>query len=370
MKTTVLATLALSLTASALAALPSLKDAYKDDFLIGTALNPYRTESLDGEIPSFIESQFNAATAENAMKWGPIHPGPGIYNFDDADRFVEFCEHHHIKVIGHNLIWHSQTPKWVFEDDKGLPVTREVLLARMKEHIFTVAGRYKGRVLGWDVVNEALNEDGTLRDSPWRRIIGDDYIVKAFEFAHEADPQAELYYNDYAIENPAKRAGAVAIVRQLKAAGAHIDGVGIQEHVSLVWPTLAELDDSISAFAAEGVKVVITELDVSVLPEPDMGNADVGRRFIMNTPELDPYRYGLPPEMQEKLAARYAELFGVYLKHRDVVTRVTLWGLDDRDSWLNNFPVFGRTNYALLFDRMNRPKPAFQTVIDAAKKAQ
>ncbi len=369
MKTLPLALIGLAASVvSASAALPSLKDAYKDDFMIGAALNAYRVEVDSGPVAELIASQFNSATAENAMKWGPIHPLPGLYDFADADRFADFCQVHGIKIVGHTLVWHSQTPKWVFEDDNGAPLTREALLERMREHIFTVMGRYKGRVYSWDVVNEALSEDGTLRDSPWRRIIGDDYIVKAFEFAREADPQAKLYYNDYGIENPAKRAGAVAIVKMLQQAGARIDGVGIQEHVSLVWPQAQELDASIRAFGEVGVKVAITELDVTVLPDPDMGNADVGRRFIQNTPALDPYVAGLPAATQTKLAERYAELFGVYLANKDVVERVTLWGLSDRESWLNNFPVFGRTNHPLLFDRHLKAKSAFFAVIDEAAK--
>jgi len=344
---------------------PTLREAFKDDFLIGVALSARDCAAADSPVTSMIASQFNTATSENAMKWERIHPAPGLYTFDDTDRFVAFCQRNGLKVIGHNLLWHQQVPAWVFEDDEGNPVTRDVLLARLRDHIMTVAGRYRGQVVGWDVVNEALNEDGTLRDSPWRRIIGDDYIVKAFEYAREADPGAELYYNDYYIENPDKRAGALTIVRQLKSAGARIDGVGIQEHVSLAWPTLKELDDSIRAFAELGMKVMITELDVNVLPDPAAGSAEISRR-IANSPELDPYTTGLPPEIQEQLARRYADLFGVYLKNRDVVTRVTFWGLNDRDSWLNNFPVFGRTNHPLLFDRDNKPKPALKAVIDAA----
>jgi len=370
MKTTTLAFLGLSATVftACAAALPSLKDAYADDFLIGAALNAYRVEVDSGPVAELVATQFNCATAENAMKWGPIHPLPGIYDFSDADRFADFSEAHGMKIVGHTLVWHSQTPKWVFEDENGQPLTREALLARMRDHIFTVMGRYKGRVYSWDVVNEALNEDGTLRDSPWRRIIGDDFIVKAFEFARQADPQAKLYYNDYGIENPAKRAGAVAIVKMLQQAGARIDGVGIQEHVSLTWPSREDLDASIRAFGELGVKVAIIEFDVRVLPDPDMGNADVGRRFIANTPALDPYVAGLPEQMQKKLADRYAELFGVYLANKSVVERVTFWGLTDRESWLNNFPVYGRTNYPLLFDRHLKAKPAFFSVIGEAAK--
>lgn len=341
----------------------ALKDAYKDRFLIGTALNTRDVANVNSPKGTLIKTQFNAITAENAMKWDAINPSPGQYRFDDADQFVEFGTKNGMFIIGHTLVWHSQAPQWIFEDAKGAPLTRDALLARMREHIQVVVGRYKGRVQAWDVVNEALEEDGSLRDSPWRKIIGDDYIAKAFEFAHEADPAAELYYNDYSIENPAKRAGAVKLLNKLRESGVRIDGVGLQEHVSLTWPPLDNLDASITAFGELGLKVMITELDVNVLPDTkNAGIADVGRSEKAD-PALDPYTKGLPDEMQHKLARRYADLFGVYLKHRGVVTRVTFWGVNDGDSWLNTWPINGRTNYPLPFDRKNQPKPAFDALI-------
>jgi endo-1,4-beta-xylanase len=183
-----------------------------------------------------IAAQFNTISPENALKWQSIHPSPDTYNFDQADQYVAFGEKHKMFIVGHCLVWHSQTPRWVFEDAQGKPLTRDALLERMHDHIKTVVGRYKGRINGWDVVNEALNEDGTMRQSPWYRIIGDDFIVKAFQFAHEADPNAQLYYNDYSLENEAKRKGAVELMRKLKAAGVPITGIGLQGHVRIDGP--------------------------------------------------------------------------------------------------------------------------------------
>jgi endo-1,4-beta-xylanase len=271
-------------------------------------------------------------------------------------------------IVGHCLVWHSQTPRWVFQNDAGEPLTRDALLARMRDHIMTVVGRYKGRIGGWDVVNEALNEDGSMRQSPWYKIIGDDFLLKAFQFAHEADLKAELYYNDYNLENEAKRKGAVELIRKLKAAGAPITGVGLQDHNKMDWPTAKQESDTIEAFAALGMRVNITELDVDVLPRTTAQNtADIAATAAGNA-QSNPYAAGLPDDKQQALAQRYAELFDVFVKHRASIDRITFWGVTDAGSWLNNFPTRGRTNYPLLFDRQGKPKPAFDAVRKAAEK--
>jgi endo-1,4-beta-xylanase len=240
------------------------------------------------------------------------------------------------------------------------------MLARLRDHIHTVVGRYKGRILGWDVVNEALNEDGTLRRSPWFNLIGEDYIVKAFQWAQEADPAAELYYNDYSVENAPKRAGAVALIRRLQAAGIRVAGMGLQGHNKLDWPTAAQQDSTIAAFAALGVKVMITELDIDVLPRAQNAQtADVSQRAALGAGQ-NPYTAGLPDSVQQRLTRKYAELFGIYLKHRGTVSRVTFWGVSDGDSWLNDWPVRGRTSHPLLFDRNGAPKPAFDAIVRLA----
>ncbi|HEX7892952.1 MAG TPA: endo-1,4-beta-xylanase [Terriglobales bacterium] len=349
---------------------PTLKDAYNGCFLVGAALNPSQFTGENARQAALIKAQFDTISPENVLKWERVHPQPDKYNFGPSDQYVDFGQQNHMFIIGHTLIWHSQTPKWVFEDANGNPVSRKVLLKRMRDHIQTVVGRYKGRVNGWDVVNEVVSDDGTMRQSPWMKIIGPDYIEKAFEYAHKADPKAQLYYNDYSLENDVKRKGALELVRKLRAKHVPITGVGLQDHVSLDWPTTQQINATIDGFGKLGMKVMITELDVDVLPWPTpQQTADVSLRVASN-PQLNPYRDGLPDAVQQQLANRYADLFRAYASHCGVVTRVTFWGVNDGDSWKNGWPVRGRTNYPLLFDRNDQPKPAFNAVIEAAPKKQ
>ena len=348
----------------------TLKEAFRGIFRIGAAVNQNQFDEKDARDVAIIAAQFDTISPENALKWASIHPRSDGYNFGPADRYVAFGEKYKMFIVGHNLVWHSQTPGWVFKDDQGAPLTRDALLERMHDHIRTVVGRYQGRIGGWDVVNEALNEDGTLRKSPWLNIIGDDYIAKAFQFAHEADPAAELYYNDYSLENEPKRKGAVELVKKLKAQGIAITAVGLQGHDQLDWPTGKQQSDTIEAFAALGVKVCITELDVDVLPRNAPGNsADVSATSAGGA-GMNPYTAGLPDAVQQELARRYAELFEIFVKYRATVSRVTFWGVTDGGSWLNNFPMRGRTNYPLLFDREGKAKPAFDAVMGTAKGAK
>ena len=365
------ATLAAILAAACIAtaqAPTSLKDAYKGDFYIGAAINAAQISGQDLQGDAIIADQFSSISPENCLKWEIVHPAPGKYDFALADQYVAFGEKHHMFIVGHNLVWHNQVPAWVFHDDKGNLLTRDALLARLKDHIDTVVGRYKGRIQTWDVVNEALNGDGTLRQSLWYKIIGPDYIAKAFEYAHEADPQAQLNYNDYNIENEAKREGAIRLVKQLQAEGIPIHTVGIQDHDSMTWPTIEQEDAAITAFGKLGVKVAISELDVDVLPGAMRQQTAEVTVNIAQDPKLNPWPNGLPAAMQQQLARRYADLFRVFLKHRDVINRVTLWGVTDAQSWKNDWPVKGRTDYPLLFDRAGKPKPAYFAVIEAAKQ--
>ena len=346
---------------------PALKDAYKDYFLIGAALNEAQVSGTDSCEVALIKAQFNTVSPENILKWGFVHPEPNKYDFGPGDRYVEFGRKNRMFIVGHNLIWHHQTPAWVFQDDKGNPVDRVTLLARMREHIWNVVGRYKGKIGGWDVVNEALDEDGTLRKSPWLQIIGEDYLLKAYQFAHKADPQAQLYYNDYLLENPQKREGAIALIKKLQSQGVHIAAIGLQGHYRMTWPTTAEVDETIQVFSSLGLKVMITELDMDVLPPATRSQAaEVGMNFELQA-KLNPYTNGLPDSVQQTLAKRYADLFAVFLKHRDSITRVTFWGVTDANSWLNFWPVNGRTSHPLLFDRHCLSKPAFDAVIQAVR---
>jgi endo-1,4-beta-xylanase len=339
----------------------ALKDLVPKNWVIGAAINQNQSDGRDTVAVDLITRQFNTISPENLLKFQSLHPEPDRYTFDGADRYVAFGQQRGMVVIGHNLVWHSQTPRWAWDGENGALADRATMLARMRAHISTVVARYKGKIRGWDVVNEALNDDGTMRDSPWYRGIGDDYIAQAFTFAHEADPDAELYYNDYNLATrPAKRAGAIRIIKDLQQRGIRIDAVGEQGHWRLDTPPPAELDQTISDLRATGVKVMITELDVNLLPPttPTPGQPP--------SPESNPYANGLPDSVQQALARYYADSFRVLLKHRDAITRVTFWGVSDGDSWLNR----GRVNHPLLFDRQRRPKLAFDEVVKVLTTAR
>ncbi|MEP6999718.1 MAG: endo-1,4-beta-xylanase [bacterium] len=347
----------------------ALKDVFKNDFRVGAALSPRQFNETDTAAVRLITAQFNTTSPENVLKWEAVHPRLGVYNFGPSDAYVAFGERNKMFIVGHTLAWHSQTPRWVFEDSTGKPLTRDALLARLHDHIQNVVGRYEGRINGWDVVNEALNEDGTMRQSPWQRIIGDDFVIKAFQFAHEVDPKAELYYNDYNLATPAKRGGAIALVKRIKDAGIPVTAIGSQDHHKLDWPSAALVDSMFTAFAAAGVHANVTELDIDVLPRATQSNtADVALRAQAQA-RLNPFAAGLPDSVQQVLAKRYEELFAVYLAHRDIIDRVTFWGVTDRDSWLNGWPVPGRTNYPLLLDRNGKPKPAYEAVVALARRS-
>jgi endo-1,4-beta-xylanase len=341
----------------------TLKEAFKDDFLIGVAINQKQFDNADQRGDPIIKSQFNAISPENILKWESVHPEPGKYDFSEADHYVEFGEQNHMTIVGHTLVWHNQTPRWVFQDTNGLPVTREVLLERMRDHIQTVVGRYKGRIRIWDVVNEALQDNGTFRKSPWEKIIGDDYIEKAFQYAREADPDAILRYNDYSLENMPKRNGAITLIKKLQAEGIPVTAIGLQDHVKMDWPTVEQEDATISDFAKLGLKVMITELDVDVLG----GKRTAEITEMAHQGGSNAYTNGLPPSVQQALAKRYADLFGVFVKHHDNISLVTFWGVTDGDSWLN---MRGRVNHPLLFDRTGQPKPAVDAIIKVARQAK
>lgn len=344
-----------------------LKDVVGKHFLIGAAVNVAQASGMDTAAARVVTENFNAVVAENCMKAEVIHPFENQYDFTQSDQFMAFAEKNHLTATGHNLVWHSQQPDWMFVDSQGKTVSRDTLIARMHRHIATVVGRYKGRLLGWDVVNEVLNDDGTLRQSPWLKIIGPEFIELAFRFAHEADPDAELYINDYSLSNPAKREGMCRIVRDLLAKGCRVDAIGMQSHCGLDYPSLDDYEASLNAFAACGVKVMVTELDIDVLPRPKhFSGADVNQNFQFDA-QLNPYTHGLPKKVYKQLEQRYLDLFEIYKRHSDVIERVTLWGVTDAYSWLNGFPVRGRTNYPLLFSRDYKAKPVVDKIIKMFK---
>lgn len=350
------------LAACSLAAAPgdqTLRQAAGNRFLVGCALSP--NDLTDPKHAALIGKQFSVLTAGNDFKPENLQPSLGRFTFDAADQFVAFAQANDMKVVGHTLLWHSQAPKFLFQDESGQPLPREQALANMKEHITKVVTHFKGRVIGWDGVNEGVDDAGPyLRQTPALKAIGEDYIQKAFEYAHAADPSVELYYNDYNIEKPYKFPKALRLLTALKDANVPIHGVGIQGHY-LVSDTKAidELDKAIGAFAELGLKVMVTELDVDVLPRKASG-ADV----TLREQGADLYKDGLPADVAQKQGQYYADIFKVLLKHPGVVTRVTFWGTHDGTSWLNNWPVRGRTNHGLLWQRDLTPKPAFNAIID------
>jgi endo-1,4-beta-xylanase len=345
----------------------TLKDAFAKDFLIGAAISDDAVSGKDSNAAAIAEKQLGSITSENMMKWQYIHPRPNEYSFAPADRFVEFGMKNKQFIVGHTFVWHYQTPGWVFAGSDGNKPSRDVMLSRMKEHITTVVGRYKGKVGGWDVVNEAIDDKGGLKKTPWLTFIGEDYIAKAFEYAHEADPNAELYYNDFLLDSPVKRDTCVRLVKDLQARGLRIDGVGIQGHWGLSFPAPKDIEAFIDAMQTLGVKAMVTEMDIDVLPSAtNYQGADLSVKVELQK-QLNPYADGLPDSVQQKLANRYASLFAVFVKHKNTVSRVTIWGISDKTSWLNNWPVNGRANYPLLFDRNYQPKPAFFAVIKTAK---
>ena len=341
-----------SSTHSTSAVSKGLKDHYKKYFPIGVAVSP---RALKTDEANLILQQFNSLTPENAMKMGPIHPRENEYSWKDADSIVAFAQRNNLRVRGHTLCWHNQTPRWLFVDADGKNVSKEVLLQRLKDHITTVVNRYKGKVYAWDVVNEAISDkkDEYLRPSLWYQICGEEFIAKAFEYAHAADPNAILFYNDYNEISAVKREKIYRLVKSLKDAGVPIGGVGLQGHWAINEPSEMQLDSTIKKFADLGVKVQVTELDISVYPKEH--NARERKAEDANTQ--------FTPEKENAQLEKYKMCFKLFRKYRDVISGVTFWNISDRDSWLDNFPVRGRKDYPLLFDKNLQPKKAYWEVV-------
>jgi len=346
---------AILLNGSALAqsaqARKGLKDHYMNYFPIGVAVGP---RSFTGSDSTLIVQQFNSLTPENAMKMGPIHPEENRYYWRDADSIVSFAQVHGLRVRGHNLCWHQQAPRWMFRDSLGNTVSRELLLRRLKDHITTVVSRYKGRIYAWDVVNEAIDDDSTkfLRNSPWYQICGDEFITKAFEYAHQADPGAQLFYNDYNTERPEKRERVYRLLKQLRDAGVPITGVGLQGHWSIYEPSAKDLRDAIERYASLGLKIQITELDISIYPWEK-------NRRARQPGESDTFTQ----ELEQRQLEQYKKVFAIFRDYRKWISGVTFWNISDKHTWLDEYPVTGRKNYPLLFDQDRRPKKAWYKVM-------
>ena len=328
-----------------------LKDYYKNYFPIGVAVTPNNFKTDEANL---ILQQFNSLTPENAMKMEPIHPEENRYFWKDADSIVAFAQKNNLRVRGHNLCWHNQAPQWLFFDD-GKTVSKEVLLQRLKDHITTVVNRYKGKVYEWDVVNEAISDNPKeyLRNSEWLQICGEEYIAKAFQYAHEADPDATLFYNDYNEISAVKREKIYRLVKKLKDAGVPIGGVGLQGHWAVNEPSREQLDSTIKKFADLGLKIKITELDISVYSKEhdarERKPEDANNTFT--------------PEKENQQLEVYKMCFEIFRKYRNVLTGVTFWNISDRNSWLDNFPVKDRKDYPLLFDKNLKPKKVFWEVV-------
>ncbi len=342
---------------------PTLKSELGKYFLVGCAMNTSQIDGQESKAVEVVKENFNCIVAENCMKPENIEPEEGKFNWEDADKLVKFAEDNGLKVTGHVLVWHSQTAPWMFKNKYGELPNREEMIKRMRDYIHTVVGRYKGRVLGWDVANECILDDGSWRQSPWYRAIGPDYIKLAFQFAHEADPGAELYYNDYSMSQPRKVQAVVRLVKELKEAGCRIDAVGMQSHNGVDYPNLTDYENSMKALIAAGVKINISELDLNMLPNPkSFGGADINQKYA-NDPKMNPYPKKLTKEAAATFTQRYLDFFKLYYKYRHNIERVCTWGVGDGDSWLNDWPIKGRTNYGLLFDRKFQPKPVVKDII-------
>jgi endo-1,4-beta-xylanase len=321
-----------------------LKDFYKKYFDIGVAVGPRNVEGEDAE---FIKKHFNSLTAENVMKPGPIHPEENRYNWENADKIVDFAQANGLKMRGHTLCWHAQTGAWMFRDSLGNQVTKEVALARLKDHITTVVSRYKGKVWAWDVLNEAIVDDSDpakiYRETQWYRICGEEYIAKIFEWAHEADPDALLVYNDYNTENPVKRDKIYTMLKKLLDEGVPVQAVGLQGHWNINDPTEENLRATIDKFSSLGLKIQITELDVSIY-----------------TDRADTVGIGFTPEREQKQIDLYKMAFKVFREEKKVINSVTFWNLSDRASWRDRW---GMKVYPLLFDENMKPKKVFWEVV-------
>lgn len=341
----------------------SLKSTFEKEFLIGTALSENQILEKNEAENKLITTQYNAITAENCMKSMFTHPEKDRYDFNLSEKFVAYGEKNKMFVHGHTLIWHSQLAPWMrsIKDSKEME-------QMMTDHITTIVSKFKGRIQSWDVVNEALNEDGTMRKSVFLDTYGSDFLVHAFKTAAKADSKVDLYYNDYNLCEPKKREGAIALIKNLQAKGAKIDGVGEQGHWNLKTPTLEEIEKTITEFSALGIKVAFSELDITVLPNPwDVVGADVAQSTEKADEKMNPYPNGLPEEIQTELANRYEAIFKLFLKHQDKISRVTFWGAHDGQSWLNGWPIAGRTNYPLPFDKKYQPKKAYFSILNYKK---
>lgn len=338
-----------------------LKEAFKNDFLIGVMLTPEQYLKRSTQIDGIVTTEFNSITSNNSFKWESIHPTTRHWDWSYADEFVNYGLENRMHMVGHSLIWHAQLPVGLFETRRGRQPTSKSVQARMDNHIATIVDRYKGKVNSWDVVNEALGSNQKWQPSPWLNYLGPSYIERAFKIAHEADPRAELVYNDYGLAAPEKRKHLLEMLKDLQKNKTPLHAVGMQGHFNLTYPHLNEVEKTIMAISKTGLKVHISELEVDVLPNPSEQQDSAEKA------NLNPWPLGLPTSVEDKLAVRYSDIFKLLVKQRKSIGRVTLWGLADQNSWKNDFPIEGRTNYPLLFNRKFQKKKAYQSLLNLKK---
>lgn len=344
------------------AASASLQAKFGPKFVVGVALGGRVPGDYSPAERGLILGQFGSVTPENCMKMTEVQPREGEFHFEQADALVAFAQEHHLQVVGHTLVWakDERTPAWMFLDGDR-PASRELVLKRMETHIRTVVSRYRGKIASWDVVNEALDDgEPYLRPSKWLSLVGPDFVEKAFASAREADPDALLVYNDYNVELPGKRAKFLRLIRELREKKVPLGAVGIQGHWEVDRVPFRDIEALLDATKAQGLKVMVSELDLGVVPRGGWW-ADGGkdREAIAKT---DPLAGGCPPELLDRQARQYADLFRLFRDRSESIGRVTFWDLHDGRSWLNTFP-WKHAEYPLLFDRQARPKPAFGAVM-------
>ncbi len=362
-------------------------DAYRDYWFTGVSVNQWQvaadlTGTNEHDVTGFIAGDqtndwpaivenFNWVVAENCMKCEVIHPQEGVYDFTLADQFVNKAKAAGLKVQGHCLIWHSQCAPWFHYDKDGKLVSPEVLKQRMREHIYTIVSHFKGRVDAWDVVNEAFEDDGTPRKSLFWQILGTDYIPLAFQYAHEADPSIQLFYNDFSMNKPTKVEGVANFFRPLIQQGLPVTAIGMQGHMimedNVNNSVIKQYEHSIETIASLGVPTFFSELDLSVLPNPfGFSGANISDKFAYR-PEMDPYKNGLTREQEARMEQFWIDFYKMLIPHHKDILRVNFWCLNDANSWRNDFPIKGRTDYATLFDRQNKRKPVVDQLIELVK---
>ena len=339
----------------------SLKSHFENKFFIGAAINESTILGKDDKSYQIVNNQFNSITPENSLKWMYIQPKPNQFDFNTADQYVQMGLDNGMYIVGHALVWHAQLAEFMQETKN-----KSEFRSHVENHINRLVKRYKGKIDAWDVVNEAFEEDGKLRNSVFYKNMGENYLEEVFKLAEKLDPEADLIYNDYNLYKPKKRNAVIEMVKQFKANGTKISGVGVQAHWGLNYPTIDEIEQIIYDFHIAGVSVSFTELDISVLPNPwELVGAEVNQNFskFEGDPKMNPYPDNLPNEVALKLANRYYDIFQLFVKHSDKIERVTFWGLTDKYSWLNDWPIKGRINYPLLYDRNYKPKEAYRKVL-------